>query len=76
MKTQRTMSRWSLARRLQDVALHISAGKPIRIGGISVHVPDQVVIEEEVETKNGETELEFELKWPSDAVRVTTKKMS
>ena len=68
MKTKRTLSRWTLARRLQDVALRIAAGKPVRIGGVLVRVPDQVVLEEEVETKGGETELELELKWPRSAV--------
>jgi amphi-Trp domain-containing protein len=73
MKVQRSMSRWSLARRLQDVALRISAGKPIRVGGVSVCIPDRVVFEQEVETRKGKTELEFELKWPVTAARSARK---
>ena len=69
MKTTRELSRWSLAQHLQDVALRIAAGKPVRIGGVSVLVPDRVVVEEEVQTKDGETELEFELKWPTAPVQ-------
>jgi len=74
MKTKRNISRWSLARRLQDMALRVSADKPIRIGGVSVRVPDQVALEIEVETKDGETELEFELKWPAAAGRSPKRK--
>lgn len=73
MKTTRELSRWSLARHLQNVALRIAAGKPVRIGGVSVLVPDRVVIEEEVQTKDGETELEFELKWPTARIQSRTQ---
>jgi amphi-Trp domain-containing protein len=64
MKNKQTLSRWTLARRLQDMALRIAAGKPVRVGGVLVRVPDQIILEEEVETKDGKTELEFEMKWP------------
>jgi amphi-Trp domain-containing protein len=76
MKTKRHISRWSLARRLQDMALRVSAGRPIRIGGILVRLPDQVVLEEEVETKKGKTELELELKWPATTGRLFKKPSS
>ncbi|HCF57901.1 MAG TPA: hypothetical protein DFS52_07905 [Myxococcales bacterium] len=64
MPKKRTISRWALARRLQETALRIAAGKPVRIGGQLVCVPDEVLLEEELETSDGETELEFEIKWP------------
>jgi amphi-Trp domain-containing protein len=73
MKIQRNMSRWALARRLQAVSLRIAAGKPIRIGGVSVRVPDRVILDEEVETQKGRTELEFELKWPVTGPRSVEK---
>jgi amphi-Trp domain-containing protein len=73
MKTQRNLSRWSLARRLHDVALRISAGNPIRIGGVSVRMPDHVLLKEEVETKDGETELEFEFTWPATTDRLSRR---
>lgn len=76
MRTRRTMSRWAVARRLQDMALRISAGKPIRIGGVAVSVPDQVVLEEELEKKGGETECEFELTWPVPPMRGGRRKRS
>jgi amphi-Trp domain-containing protein len=63
MKKKRTVSRWSLSRRLQELALRIAAGKPIRIGGKSVRLPEEVELEEELEAKNGKTELELEIKW-------------
>jgi hypothetical protein len=69
MKRRETTSRWALARRLQAVSLRIAARKPIRIGSISVRVPDRVVFEEEVETQKGKTALEFEIKWPATTDR-------
>jgi hypothetical protein len=67
MKTKRRLSRYALARRLQFLALQISAGKPIRIGSTSVRIPANAVIEEEIETTRGATEIEFEIHWPSSA---------
>jgi amphi-Trp domain-containing protein len=75
MKTERTVSRWTLARRLHSIALHIAAGKPIVIGGVSVRVPDQVVLEEDVDKENGETEIEFEITW-SAAIKRSARKSS
>ncbi|MGI5863939.1 MAG: hypothetical protein ACOX6T_18050 [Myxococcales bacterium] len=78
MPKKRTISRWALARRLQETALRIAAGKPVRIGGQVVCVPDEIVLEEELETVDGETELEFEIKWPAEkastAPRTSKKK--
>jgi hypothetical protein len=68
------MDRWSLARRLQDMALRIAADKRIRIGRASVRVRDEVVVEEELATKEGETELEFEIKWPAVPTRASRRK--
>jgi hypothetical protein len=64
MKTKRRLSSYALARRLQHLALQISAGKPIRIGSASVQVPAYAVLEEEVETTGGRREIEFEIHWP------------
>jgi hypothetical protein len=57
MKTKRRLSSYALARRLQYLALQISAGKPIRMGSASVRIPANAVIEEEIETTSGETEI-------------------
>jgi hypothetical protein len=69
MKTKRRLSNYQLARRLQYLALQISAGKPIRIGGTSVRIPANAVIEEEIETTRGGMEIEFEIHWPLSASR-------
>jgi amphi-Trp domain-containing protein len=69
MKTTRELSRLAVARRLQDMALRIASGRPIRVGGVSVRVPERIVVEEELETKDGETEFEVELKWPAAPAR-------
>lgn len=63
MARRRTVTRWTLARRLQDVAMRIAAGKPIRIGGVDVVVPDRVQLEEEYERSGPEAELELEISW-------------
>jgi amphi-Trp domain-containing protein len=65
MKTKRELNRLAVARRLQDLALRIAAGKPVVVSGVSVAVPERVVVEEEIETKDGQTELEIELTWPA-----------
>jgi len=65
MMTKRTLSSYSLARRLQYLALQIAAGKPIQIGSSSVRIPANAVIEEEIETTRSGTEIEFEIYWPS-----------
>ncbi len=67
MSDERTIDRFALARRLQDLALRIAAGKPVRIGGKSVRIPDTVSLEEEVETEDGTTEVEFEISWAAQA---------
>jgi hypothetical protein len=67
MKTKRRLSRYQLARRLQYLALQISAGRPIRIGDASVCIPANAIIEEEMETTKGGTEIEFEIHWPPSA---------
>lgn len=64
MKTKRELSRLAVARRLQDIALRIAAGKPVSIGGVAVRVPERIIVEEELESKSGKTELEIELSWP------------
>jgi hypothetical protein len=63
LRTVRTVSRIVLARRLMQVALQIAAGKPVRVGGASIRVPERVLLEEELEAVSGTVELEFELKW-------------
>ncbi len=63
MRETQTLSRYMLAKKLQEAALRIAAGKPIRVGDQSVRVPDEVVLEAEIEIEDGETELEFEIKW-------------
>jgi hypothetical protein len=75
MKAKRELSRVAVARRLQDEALPIAAEEPVRVGGVAVRVPDRVVIEEALETKPGETELELELelKWPADPAEPPAK---
>jgi amphi-Trp domain-containing protein len=73
MKTKRAMSRFALARRLHEMALRIAAGKPIRIGGVSIQLPNRVNLEEEVETKAGETEIEIEIKWQRVVDRLSRK---
>ena len=69
MKTKRKLSRYALARRLRDLALQISAGKPVRVGSRSIQVPNHVVVEEELEISPGEVDLEFEVHWPSRAIK-------
>lgn len=69
MKTKRKMSSYDLARRLQRIALQIASGKDIKIGSLSVRIPSTVVVEEEIETTRGGTEIEFEICWPSSPSR-------
>jgi hypothetical protein len=64
----RTLTRLALARHLQELALRIAAGEPVRVGGAEVRIPDRVLLEEEVETHDGVTELELELKWEAAKV--------
>jgi amphi-Trp domain-containing protein len=59
------MSRLALARRLSSLALQIAAGRPVRVRGAPVRVPERVVLEEELESQDGETELELEISWPA-----------
>ena len=73
MKEKQTLSRWMLAKKLQDLALRIAAGKPVRIGDRSVRIPDHVTLEAEVETEDGETELEFEITWKAPKAKAKTK---
>jgi hypothetical protein len=75
MKIKRRLSRYQLARRLQDLALQIAAGKPIRIGATSASIPANAVIEEEMETTSGGTEIEFEIHWPLSASRPAPSKL-
>jgi len=63
MKKKKTVGRWAVARRLQELSLRIAAGKPIWIGGVRVLVPDEVKLQEEIETESGAAEIELELKW-------------
>lgn len=73
---RRTVSRWTLARRLQDVAMRIAAGKPVRVGGASIVVPDRVVLEEELELSGNQTELEFEVSWRKAPARTSKGRRS
>jgi amphi-Trp domain-containing protein len=74
MKIKRKMSRYALARRLHDIALQISAGMPVRIGGRAIQIPDHVSVEEEFELNPGEVDLEFEIHWPSRIVKASSVK--
>jgi hypothetical protein len=65
VKKERELSRLAVARRLQEVALRIAAGTPVRVGGVAVQIPDRVIVEEELETRAGETERELELRGPA-----------
>jgi hypothetical protein len=56
LKARLKMSRYALARRLHYMAWQISAGKPARLGGKSIHVPDPVIVEEEFESAAGEAD--------------------
>jgi hypothetical protein len=67
MNIKRNLSRYALARRLHYLARQISAGKPVRIGSKLIHVPDHVIVEEELEIIPGKVELEFEIRCPSPA---------
>jgi hypothetical protein len=73
MKAHRKMSRWILARRFHEVAMHIFMGEPVRVGRVSVLVPEEVIIEERVESEDGETKLAFEAHWPTPAGRPAKK---
>ena len=73
MKTKKELKRLVLERRLQDIAPRIAVGRPVRINGVFVSVPDRVFVEEEVESNNGETELELELKWHAVPYRPRAK---
>lgn len=65
MSKTRTISRWTLSRRLQELALRIAAGKPVKVNGVSVVVPDRVTLETELESDAEEHELELEISWPA-----------
>jgi len=65
MKERTHMTRMALARRLQQIALLVAAGKPVRVGKRAATVPDRVVVETELDAgkPGGERELEIEIKW-------------
>lgn len=65
MKKARPVTRLAVARLLQDLALRIAAGRPVRVGGASARIPEKVALELELETSGGVTELEVELTWAS-----------
>jgi len=67
MKSRRKLSRWALARKLQDLALRIAAGRPVHLAGKTMRLPDKLCLKEEVEMKGGEIELELEIKWKPDS---------
>ena len=69
MKTKRKMSRYALAHRLQNIALQIASGKPIRIGSGLAPLPKQFLVEEERENSNGTIEIEIEIRWPEPSSR-------
>ncbi|MBM4353950.1 MAG: amphi-Trp domain-containing protein [Deltaproteobacteria bacterium] len=63
MARKKKLSRLAVCRKLQELALKIAAGRPVRAGNRSVKVPDELEIEMEIEVEDGEYELEIELKW-------------
>ena len=65
MKRTRTMSRWAAARRLQELALRIAGGRPLRVGRRATRAGDRVTLEEELEVSDGVVEFELELRWPA-----------
>ncbi len=65
MKTRQTLNRMGLARQLQDMALRIASGKPVKINGRSVRVPDHVEVKAEIEIEDQEQQIEIEIKWPA-----------
>ena len=69
MAEERSMARFEVARRLQELALRVAAGRPIRVGGRAVRVPDEVILEEELEEEDGEVEIEIELRWATKPAR-------
>ena len=71
MKGNQTLDRDNLADRFEEWASAIRAGKPIRTGGRSVHVPERVQVETELESKRGHVELEVEISWPASAIDAT-----
>jgi hypothetical protein len=73
LKTRREMRRYALARRIHHIALRVSAGKPVRIRGKSVCVPDRVSVEEEFESAAGKADLEFDIHWPLRVIRPSAR---
>ena len=68
-KMKESMSRDEAAERLAQIADALARGGEFELerGGekVQLDVPDQVALELEVEIKDGETELEVEIKWPT-----------
>jgi amphi-Trp domain-containing protein len=68
-KKKESMSRDEAAERLAQIADALAHGGEFELerGGekVQLDVPDQVALELEVEIKDGETELEVEIKWPT-----------
>ena len=69
-KTQ-SLSREEAAARLTEIAQALSQGEEFELerGGekLKLDVPEEVTLEFEVEIEDGKTELEVEIKWPSQA---------
>jgi amphi-Trp domain-containing protein len=67
-KTQ-SLSREEAAARLTEIAQALSQGEEFELerGGekLKLDVPEEVTLEFEVEIEDGKTELEVEIKWPS-----------
>ena len=68
MKEQQVISRWALAQQLQDLALRIAAGKPVRINHTSIRIPDSVLVQVEYENSDDDHEFEIEIKWPVNQI--------
>lgn len=65
MKRNQVLDRESLARQFEEWASRIRTGEPIRAGESSARLPERVVVETALESKDGEASLECELKWPA-----------
>lgn len=71
MRRNQLLERAALARQLEDWAACLRSGSAIRVGGSAVRVPERVTVETEIESENGSTELEIEVKWTASTVEMT-----
>jgi amphi-Trp domain-containing protein len=77
-KKQEHLTRVEAAARLTEIAKALRNSTKFELDHgeekleVELDVPEKVLLEFEVEMENGETELEFEIKWTSDTSAATS----